>query len=61
MGRPRLGLAGLLDIVTSAQTSNLDDSSLLDTVISEAERRNGGPMTDDLALLLVRHDPRSGA
>ena len=61
VGRPRLGLAGLLDIVTSAQTSNLDDSSLLDTVISEAERRNGGPMTDDLALLLVRHDPRSGA
>ena len=40
---------------------NLDDGSLLDTVITEAESRNGGPMADDLALLLVRHDPRPGA
>ena len=60
-GRPRLGLAGLLDILTTAQTQRLDDSTLLDTVITEAERRNGGPMADDLALLLVRHDPRPGA
>ncbi|HEX4015821.1 MAG TPA: SpoIIE family protein phosphatase [Frankiaceae bacterium] len=60
-GRPRLGLSGLLDILITAQQRDLDDSTLLDTVITEAERRNGGPMADDLALLMVRHDPRSGA
>jgi hypothetical protein len=59
--RPRLGLSGLLDILATAQARDLDDSTLLDTVITEAERRNGGPMADDLALLLVRHDPVPGA
>jgi serine phosphatase RsbU (regulator of sigma subunit) len=59
--RPRLGLAGLLDILSTAQRAGFDDAGLLKAVITEAERRNGGPMADDLALLLVRHDPRLGA
>jgi serine phosphatase RsbU (regulator of sigma subunit) len=59
--KTRLGLSGLLDILTAALNANLDDGRLLDAVITEAERRNGGPMADDLALLLVRHDPRPGA
>jgi serine phosphatase RsbU (regulator of sigma subunit) len=55
--RTRLGLDGLLRIVRHAQTLVADDSALLDSVIQEAERRNGGPMADDLAVLLVRHRP----
>ena len=55
--RARLGLDGLLRILRQAQTLAADDSVLLDTVIEEAERRNGGPMADDLAVLLVRHRP----
>ncbi len=58
--KPRLGLTGLLEILTAARAGSHSDSSLLDAVIAEAERRNGGPMADDLALLLVRHDPRPG-
>ena len=61
VAKTRLGLSGLLDILTVALGESLDDGRLLDAVITEAERRNGGPMADDLALLLVRHDPRSGA
>jgi serine phosphatase RsbU (regulator of sigma subunit) len=57
--RARLGLEGLLTIVRMAQAVVADDSELLDTVIDEAERRNGGPMADDLAVLLVRHRPQS--
>jgi serine phosphatase RsbU (regulator of sigma subunit) len=57
--RARLGLDGLLTIVRNAQAVVADDSELLDTVIDEAERRNGGPMADDLAVLLVRHRPPS--
>jgi hypothetical protein len=45
--------------VRNAQAVVADDSELLDTVIDEAERRNGGPMADDLAVLLVRHRPPS--
>ncbi len=59
--RARLGLTGLLDILVAAQGKGLDDVDLLKAVITEAERRNGGPMADDLALLLVRHDPRPDA
>jgi serine phosphatase RsbU (regulator of sigma subunit) len=59
--KARLGLSGLLDILTATLHQNLDDGTLLDAVITEAERRNGGPMADDLALLLVRHDPRPDA
>ncbi len=55
--RQRLGISGLLDIVRHAQPDSRDDSQLLDVVIAEAERRNGGPMADDLAVLLVRHRP----
>lgn len=58
--RARLGLDGLLTIVRHAQSTVVDDAELLDTVIEEAERRNGGPMADDLAVLLVRHRPLSG-
>jgi serine phosphatase RsbU (regulator of sigma subunit) len=55
--RPRLGLDGLLRILRATQQQVSDDSALLDAVIAEAERRNGGPMADDLAVLLVRHVP----
>lgn len=55
--RQRLGLVGLLRIIASVQSGGPDDSTLLDSVIDEAERRNGGPMADDLALLVVRHNP----
>jgi serine phosphatase RsbU (regulator of sigma subunit) len=55
--RPRLGLDGLLRILRATQATVTDDSALLDQVIAEAERRNGGPMADDLAVLLVRHLP----
>ena len=61
VGRARLGLAGLLDIVRDVQAGRPSDSKLLDTVIAEAEQRNGGPMADDLAVLLIRHAPESGA
>jgi serine phosphatase RsbU (regulator of sigma subunit) len=59
-GRARLGLDGLLNIVRTAQATVTGDSELLDAVIDEAERLNGGPMADDLAVLLVRHRPISG-
>jgi serine phosphatase RsbU (regulator of sigma subunit) len=56
--RARLGLDGLLKIVRQMQIVAAGDSELLDSVIEEAERRNGGPMADDLAVLLVRHRPQ---
>ena len=56
--RRRLGLAGLLGIIEAAQQGAPNDRILLNVVISEAERRNGGPLADDLAVLLVRHRPR---
>jgi serine phosphatase RsbU (regulator of sigma subunit) len=59
--RRRLGLAGLLDIVRAAQAQGLYDSELLDAVITAAERRNGGPMADDVALLMVRYSPSGQA
>jgi serine phosphatase RsbU (regulator of sigma subunit) len=59
--RNRLGLSGLLEIVQAAQRDGVPEDQLLDTVIAEAERRNGGPMADDLAVLLVRHAPGRSA
>jgi serine phosphatase RsbU (regulator of sigma subunit) len=62
--RQRLGLVGLLAIVSRLQAElpraadgAPDDSLLLTEVISEAERHNGGPMADDLAVVLVRQLP----
>ncbi len=59
--RQRLGLNGLLEIIADLQRELRsptggppDDSLLLEEVIRIAEEHNGGPMADDLAVLLVR-------
>ncbi|MBL7498845.1 SpoIIE family protein phosphatase [Frankia sp. CNm7] len=49
----RLGWDGVLAEIASISPPPRDDT-LPDTLIDRVERRNGGPLTDDVALLLLR-------
>jgi serine phosphatase RsbU (regulator of sigma subunit) len=49
----RLGWPGILHEITTINPPPGDDT-LPDVLIDHVERRNGGPLTDDVALLLLR-------
>jgi serine phosphatase RsbU (regulator of sigma subunit) len=51
--RTRLGLAALLPIIDDFHRLGTSADGLLDGLLAEAQRRNGGPLTDDVALCLV--------
>jgi serine phosphatase RsbU (regulator of sigma subunit) len=50
-GAERLGTHGLMAIV---RDEGVDTPGALDRIIEAAERRHGGPLTDDAALLVLR-------
>jgi serine phosphatase RsbU (regulator of sigma subunit) len=49
----RLGIDALLPIVADFHRSGTTGYDLLDGLLAEAQRRNGGALTDDVALCLV--------
>lgn len=50
----RLGIDALLPIIDDFHRMGAGGNELLDGLLAEARRRNGGPLTDDVALCLVR-------
>ncbi|HEY8523701.1 MAG TPA: SpoIIE family protein phosphatase [Acidimicrobiales bacterium] len=50
----RLGIDALLPIIDDFHRMGATGTDLLDGLLAEARRRNGGPLTDDVALCLVR-------
>ena len=55
-GSERLGEAGLCELVAAARDA--EPEALVRHVVEGAEERNGGPLADDVALLLVARRPR---
>jgi serine phosphatase RsbU (regulator of sigma subunit) len=51
----RLGTKGLLDLLSPLHRHG-DLHTVAETIISDAERLNGGPLPDDVALILVSHE-----
>jgi serine phosphatase RsbU (regulator of sigma subunit) len=49
----RLGIDALLPIIDDFHRLGTTEDGLLDGLLAEAQRRNGGPLTDDVALCLV--------
>jgi serine phosphatase RsbU (regulator of sigma subunit) len=49
----RLGIDGLIALADDLTARGLRATALLDGLLAEAVRRNGGPLTDDVALSLV--------
>ncbi|HEX3826700.1 MAG TPA: SpoIIE family protein phosphatase [Sporichthyaceae bacterium] len=57
-GQPlRLGLDGFAGLLRAARESSPDPRDWTDAVIGRVESNNGGPLTDDLALLVLTHAP----
>lgn len=54
----RLGEAGLYALIESLLTQGLDGEQLLDTLLSEVRERNGGELTDDVAVVLLSWQSR---
>jgi serine phosphatase RsbU (regulator of sigma subunit) len=50
----RLGVEALLPIIDDFHRLGTSPDRLLDGLLAEAQRRNGGPLGDDVALCLVR-------
>jgi serine phosphatase RsbU (regulator of sigma subunit) len=57
-GPRRLDTEGLLTITRDAHESGLTGHDLIDALVAEAERLNGGGLTDDLAILLLSRERR---
>lgn len=51
----RIGVAGLRRCLTEGLKSGLDPFELPGYLVDEAERKNGGPLQDDVAMLLITH------
>jgi hypothetical protein len=49
----RLGIDGLLALVDDLSARGATSTALLDGLLAEVQRRNGGPLTDDVALCLA--------
>jgi serine phosphatase RsbU (regulator of sigma subunit) len=49
----RLGIEGLLALVDDLSVRGATSTALLDGLLAEVQRRNGGPLTDDVALCLA--------
>jgi serine phosphatase RsbU (regulator of sigma subunit) len=57
-GQPaRLGLDGFAGLLRAAREDAPNPRAWTDAVIERVESNNGGPLTDDLALLVLTHDP----
>ncbi|MCM2577331.1 SpoIIE family protein phosphatase [Streptomyces sp. MTZ3.1] len=52
-GKQRLGQEGLIDVVSRSMAAGLRGEQLLDASVTEAQRLNGGELTDDVAVLLL--------
>ncbi|WUH97419.1 SpoIIE family protein phosphatase [Spirillospora sp. NBC_00431] len=52
-GSDRLGTDGLVELARSARGGGTAGRSLIDELVGEVERLNGGALTDDLAVLLL--------
>ncbi|MDP8908829.1 MAG: SpoIIE family protein phosphatase, partial [Chloroflexota bacterium] len=55
--RTRLGESALHDVITRLLAQALDRSALADALLREVQDRNGGELTDDVALLLLSWAP----
>lgn len=53
----RLGEDGLLRILREFAEAHTTDAMLVDGLLGRVEQLNGGPLPDDVALLLLSHDP----
>ncbi|QVQ54826.1 fused response regulator/phosphatase [Spiractinospora alimapuensis] len=51
--RPRIGLDGLRQLVKTTSTAGSPVAELPKVVVDAAEQRNGGPLQDDVAMLLI--------
>jgi serine phosphatase RsbU (regulator of sigma subunit) len=49
----RLGLEALVELAAQLAGKRLTGTDLLDALLTEVQRRNGGPLADDVALCLV--------
>lgn len=56
----RLGIDALIELTDDLTGRGLAGIALLDALLAEAQRRNGGPMTDDVALCLVSIPENAG-
>ncbi|MBW8481469.1 serine/threonine-protein phosphatase [Actinomadura sp. PM05-2] len=58
-GRPgeRLGTDGLVRLARAARGRGADGRALIDALVAGAEELNGDVLTDDVAVLLLRHAP----
>ena len=54
----RLEVAGLRRLVTGILGQGVSLPRLPESVVDEAERSNGGPLQDDVAMLIITHDGR---
>ncbi|MFI0371338.1 PP2C family protein-serine/threonine phosphatase [Actinomadura sp. 1N219] len=52
-GSERLGTDGLVELARAARGKGIAGRSLIDELVGEVERLNGGALTDDLAVLLL--------
>jgi len=50
----RLGEDGMIELLGNLLQSGLADGELADALLREVQQRNGGDLTDDVALLLLR-------
>jgi serine phosphatase RsbU (regulator of sigma subunit) len=58
--RERLGIEAVIALTDRFRAAGLGGTPLLDTLLTAAEERNGGPMSDDVALCLVSIPEGSG-
>ncbi|WP_133743150.1 PP2C family protein-serine/threonine phosphatase [Actinorugispora endophytica] len=54
-GTERLGVTGLARIVGGVLAAGVPVGELPERLVNEAEQHNGGPLQDDVAMLLVTH------
>jgi serine phosphatase RsbU (regulator of sigma subunit) len=52
-GRARLGEEGMHRLLDDIQSTDPGANALADALLAEVRRRNGGELTDDVALLLL--------
>jgi serine phosphatase RsbU (regulator of sigma subunit) len=56
-GAARLGEAGLAEVVSAAQAGAEEPGDLVRLIVERAEDLNGGPLADDVALVLMARRP----
>ena len=57
VGDGRLGVAGLCRLVAEHRRSGAPIGELPDWLVAQAEQRNGDPLPDDVAMLLLTGEP----